>query len=465
MVRRVPRAVLFLALLSACGAGRGGCGGCGAVAIMEDAGDDDGQEASAKLAGDDFVAERCHFEGDALSLAPTSAGPVEVGRPDARSVSALELGIATLGVGEVLTIGTATSVAAPMRLTISGRTTVGPLAADAPPPRAFALTAGAFALFYPAFTRDGGAATKRHLRFVALDGSPRVARTLADLPDESIDESLAYDGALRDGPVTAGALGPPEGLFAWDDDDGDRGVIKVALYQSGTIVPAQTLASARGDASSPRVLLRPDGYAVYWKVRRDETTADGSPKLSADEAIEGPGELRGFEWLEWVKVALDGKPRGTPTKLTPAEGHVGSFDVVGGGFGVPSNDADVYARDAAQRGQLVHIAVRDDAVTSTTPTIPAAAVGLPTLLRFTNDATLLTYDDPTGHALFVPIDPARGEPTGRPSDEGTFAAATVLWAPGAPSLGGDPQWPATLLLLETGAAPAGTRLRVAICAK
>lgn len=400
--RGVPRAALALALLSACGSR---CGHCGALAL-EDAGADETEEAGAKLGVDELAPERCRFEGDPLALGP---GQLELGRADTRVADHLDIGAASGGIGEVIRIGIAGTT-----LSVSSRTSLGPLAADAPPPRAFSLASATYALFHPGPKVADGGGGKRHLRLVKL-GGPSV-ETVVDLPDESLDESLAFDGAVRDDAA-------PSALFAWDDDEGDRGVIRVASYQNGTMSTPITVSASKGDASSPRVLTTSDGYIVVWSVRKDDTQPDGAPKISNDTDIEGPGQLRGFEWIESVRLGLDGKPRGAPMKLTPDSGHVGSFELAAG----PSpSDADVYARDAAQRGKLVHVAIRGETSATTTLELPSAAIGAPEVQRWADGTLALAYEDGSGHSLLAWLDPKTGEPLGRASDESVLDVGSVL---------------------------------------
>ena len=431
-MRGIPRAALALALLTACGQR---CGHCGALA-QSDAGDDETEEAGPKLGIDELAPERCRFEGDPLAL---GAASLEVGRADSRAADHLDVGVVSGGVGEVIRVGIAGKV-----LSVASRTPLGPLAADAPPPRVFSMATATYALFHPA-GGDAGAG-KRHLRFVKL-GGPSGVQTLADLPDSSLDESLAFDGAVRDDAASSA-------LVAWDDDEGDRGVIRVVSYQNGTWSTPVTVSASRGDASSPRVLLGTDGYLVVWSVRKDDTQPDGAPKISNDTDIEGPGQLRGFEWIESVRVGLDGKPRGAPSKLTPDGGHVGSFEVA---VGPTPNDADVYARDAAQRGKLVHVAVRGETSLVTTLDLPAAAIGTPEVQRGTDDTTVLAYEDGSGRSLLVPLDPTSGEPRGKPSSEGVLDPGSVLWAPTGVSTGA---LALSLVVFEGTPAP---RLRFAGC--
>lgn len=443
---RLWRAAFALALLTACGRS---CR-CGSAVVIDGGTDDDEAEAGAKLGADELAPERCHFDGEPLVLAP---GTVEIGRADMRA-NELEVGLSSGGVGEVVAIGLAPT------LRIAQRTSVGPLASDAPPPRVFAFASTAWALYYPAAGDAGG---KRHLRLAALEGTPRVLRTVADLAPESLDESLAFDGAFRE------EGGKVEGLVAWDDDEGERGVVRVALYQNGTMGEAKTVSapSVKGDAAGPRVLATGDGYQVFWTMRRDDTQPDGAAKLPSDNELEGPGELRGFEWIETIKLGLDGSARGAVQRLTADSGHVGSFDVLPA-LAVPPapvTSFDLYARDAAQRGKLVHVAAKPTSappdVKVTPVELPPATLGAPTLLRWTTDASLLVYEDDRGHSLLAPFDPATGtvDPAkAAASDESVFDGGSLLAALSGPA------GAARLFVVSTGAEARATQVRPAVCA-
>jgi hypothetical protein len=435
----VRRAALALALLSLAACGRS-CR-CGAPALVDGGDDDDPAEAGAKLGDGELAAERCKLEGAPLVIAP---GPIEIGRAEARATGEVSFGVATAGAAEVVTVAAASG--APLR--VVDRVALGRLAGDAPPPRVVAGASTTWAVFYPT---PGDAGTKRALRIAVLEGSPRSARVVGDGPPESLDESLAYDAAaLADGTL----------LLAWDDDDGDRGVIRTALVRDGKLSEPRTISQSKGDASAPRVVARADGFVVAWKARRDETQSDGGAKLPQDNELEGPGELRGFDWVEAVRLGTDGAPIGPPTKLFPDNGHVAGFDLGPNAAGA----VDVYARDAAQRGKLLHLTWRpgEASAPATVLDVPPAA-GVPQLV-----VPWLVWDDGTSRTLAAPLDPGTGAPLGKASAESVFGLGNVLAniAPGAASdAGGD----ARLLVVEPAPidrreGAAGTTLRTAICA-
>ncbi len=428
-MRRVRRAALALGLLALASCGRA-CH-CGAPASVDAASDDDPpDEAGPKLGAGELAPERCKLDGAALVVSNATA---ELGRAEARPTGEVTFGITTNAGAEVVTV--AAPADAPLRLV--DRVALGRLAGDAPPPRAFGVGLATWAVFYPA---AGDAGTKRALRVVALDGTPRTARVVAEGPPESLDESLAYDAAAA-----------PDGaaLLAWDDDEHDRGVIRVAVLRDGKLGEPKTISQTKGDASAPRVLATDGGWVVAWKARRDETQPDGSAKLPQDNELEGPGELRGFDWIEGVRLGKDGAPLGAPVKLVPDGGHVAGFDL--GAAAVPGA-FDVYARDASQRGKLLHVAWKaDGAAPPVTLDLPPGVVGVPSLF-----GALLFWDDVTSRTLAVPLDPATGEPAGKASDESAAAQGSVLSAlPGVPSR--------LLVVLDPAGGGGAASLRAAIC--
>ena len=440
----VRRALFVLALLTACG---GRSCGCGAERLAtDDGGDDDPEEAGARLEAEGLAGERCRFEGGTVSL-DVNGAPLELGRADGDTDTSFVLGVTSRGAAELVFGEVRGGADAESALAVTRRVPLGAIAGDAPPPRVFARNAGTFALFHRASAPDAGRLPRRRLALATVERGATAVRSFVDLPEESLDESLAFDAAFHDD--EGGSA-----LVAWDDDEGDRGVIRVASYQHGTMSETLTVSRKSGDASAPRVVLRSDGYWVFWSVRKEETSADGGAKLATDE-IEGAGELRAATWIEGLRIGADGKPLGAPFAVTSERGHVGVFDVLGGGPSdrVGASEAHLYLRDAERKGKLVHVTVRDD--TTTAPAVqeleaPPAAIEGATVVRWSEGRWLLGYEDTTGRSLMVVLGGSTGAPPAgsRPSVE---SVAGAVWG-----LAG-----ARLLVATEG----GRTLRVATCGR
>jgi hypothetical protein len=143
-----------------------------------------------------------------------------------------------------------------------------------------------------------------------------------------------------------------------------------------------------------------------------------------------PGEDRAYSWVEVVTVGDDGAPGGPPRRLTPALGHVASFDLA------PRSDGelDVVARDETQSregegGRVLHVVVHPDGpVGETTVILPAGAGrGSVDLVTGAGDAAWLTLSDAQDRPLVLPLGPTRSPvPLAAPSVEDALEGGRLL---------------------------------------
>ena len=199
---------------------------------------------------------------------------------------------------------------------------------DAPPPKPLAHGDSVYAAYVTRGGRDAGGVTQR---WVALDRlAPGAPARVAAFPEHA-DESLAFDAALGEDGARA--------LLAWDEDTFEKSVIRVAIVALSGAHPdaaasVRTVSGDMSDADNPRVVPRAGGgWWLAWTARRADGAGEpdashGSPSgaRGGGAALESPGEVRTFSWVEALAVDADGVPVGLPRRVTSSTGHVVSID-------------------------------------------------------------------------------------------------------------------------------------------
>jgi hypothetical protein len=186
---------------------------------------------------------------------------------------------------------------------------LGETAGDAPPPKPFFVGDKLMVAFY---AREKTRTLR--VRAVADDGAAP-----SDFAQGG-DESFAFDVV----PLPTGGV-----AAAWDEDEGSRGVVKVARAGKPPIVVTDDAT----DSDSPEIVaLSGDRVLVAWVSRKNEQIEGG-----ADNAIERPGEDKSFRWASAAVVDLsaraddarksDGGARSgiTTARVTHETGHVAGF--------------------------------------------------------------------------------------------------------------------------------------------
>lgn len=230
---------------------------------------------------------------------------------------------------------------------------------DTPPPRVAHDGSGVVAALLEA------GASGRRLRLARVEGD---AVAWGPSFEQGRDESLAYDLALAE----------PRGIVVWDDDakDPDRGTIRVATFVSkGLSAPtrARIVTGKQTDAEMPRVVVKPGGFWLTWIARKPEATDD--------EARE-PGEEAEYRWLEAMPLDGNGSPTAPARRLTPATGHVLTYDLMptaSGGALIVYRDDDTPSGSGG--GVVLRVVLRADG--SGEPSVVAdqrLGIGAPTLL-------------------------------------------------------------------------------------
>ena len=413
--------------LSACGRA------CKEAAAVADAGEAENEVDDAAMTTEELAAERCTLQGTPLEL--VQERNVEVGRAQVMADGTILVGLLRNGEAAIATLRTSKD-----EVTFAKVDPLGPVVGDAPPPEVLLAGKSSYALYYARDAADAGR-TARRLRFVRLG----PAGAILDLPPESIDESMAFDGAFS---------GDDDALLAWDDLEGDHGVVRIVAVRHGALGEARTYASSGGDATGPHVLSAPDGYWLVWSAKKVDLLADGAPRQPPEHALEGPGELRSVDWIDALKVDRDGHAIGGVVHVTPTDGHVGVFEASSLG----ADAFDVFARDAAKGSQLTHVSVRGG---KPGPSVvlpgPTMALGLPLLFPWKND--WLLYADLADRTMLVPLNSQDRVATGAASWERGFDDGEVL----SVLPGEDSEF--VTLQMENLPAGRGPLLRVARCRK
>jgi hypothetical protein len=350
---------------------------------------------------------------------------------------------------------------------LTGIVDLGPMVADAPPPR-IGWRAGQLvaAASIPATSPAAGASA------AGGDAAPGVAiYTIANgavtgaplsVPQRR-DDSLALDVAL------AG----PAGLLVWDEAIGaTRGVVKAVAFSSDHVAPAHVVSPPDSDAELPRVVAQGSGFAVIWIARRPEAASglDGA-------AVEAVGEARALGWLETVSVDGQGAVTGPMRRLTSTLGHVSAYDVETRETRGGAPRLLVVARDDGEAvdgsgGSLVRVRLAGDGVE---PAVAVATDGLgrgaPSFVSAVGaeppssspPALALAWVAGGEQARLVPLD-EMGTPTAAASAEDDLSDARVLLFTGR-RLSAGPAPPAALEALVATPSDPAAQLRVFACSR
>jgi len=125
----------------------------------------------------------------------------------------------------------------------------------------------------------------RTLRIARIDGE--TVHWASEL-QQGVDESMAFDVVL----------GNERGVAVWDDVPKDCEVSGVYLSSFkadtfGSPTPARVLTLPGIDADSPRLVVRPGGFWLFWLVRRPQET-DYDARYRAEDIA--------YRWLEVVPL-------------------------------------------------------------------------------------------------------------------------------------------------------------------
>jgi hypothetical protein len=386
------RAVSAAALLAGASSGCGSCANTPPPAALQD--------AQAALAADSGqVAPRCTIERFTTLEADGELGEA------AATATGFAVGVTRRVAGQRV----ASIAVANEDLSEVSYVDLGPAYGDDPVPRPYAHDADVVVARY---VRGREAGATRELELHRLGG--KTAQRLLSIP-QPLDESFAFDVALAEG----GAL------LAWDEDGPKgNGKIMVAPLEASLdklAAPPAPASPDTSDAEAPRLAARPGGYWLVWVARRPEPMADASADA---HALEGPGELRSFEWLEAVALDAKGKPSGEVRKLTPTSGHVTLFDLAVSGV-----DLDVVYRDDAEfaegaGGRIVKVRVKDGGAEAPVELVKSGAGrGAPDLVA--SGSAWVSYADASERPMLVPLGKTR-EAVGSPSEEPPLMGGRLL---------------------------------------
>jgi hypothetical protein len=188
------------------------------------------------------------------------------------------------------------------------------------------------------------------------------------------------------------------------------------IAADGHVGAARDVSPPDSDAELPRVVATSGGFAVFWIARGPEAAAASHDA----SALEVAGESMAPGWLETVAVDANGAPAGNVRRLTPASGHVSTYDVAAIGP-APGATLLVIARDDGERsdgsgGQLLRVRLTGDVLQAPEPlTTEGLGRGAPALVSgatpwlswVARDESLrLMAFDPAG----APAGPASSEP-------------------------------------------------------
>ena len=157
---------------------------------------------------------------------------------------------------------------------------------------------------------------------------------------------------------------------------GSRGVIRGTLLDAAAH-PVRTfdVSPLDSDADSPRIAVGSGGFAVFWIANEPEDGPDAQSGTDPGAA----GEERTHGWVEMLSLDARGRALGTVRRLTPAAGHVSSFDVLSLGgdadsaFGVVARD-DGVTMDGTRGGSLVYVRATEGGG-ETSSVIPSGDLG------------------------------------------------------------------------------------------
>ncbi len=357
------------------------------------------EEASVEPSA--YAPSRCTLQAASVSLGDAA---VEVGVA-ARTADGLAVGVRAGDEARVALVRADLGAVQSVNL--------GLLAADAPPPRPLVLGGDdVYAAFYgqPSGRRTPGS---RAVVLSRVDPKAGAAVRVVELPPEAPDDSLAMDAALLAGGVA------PRGAVVWDEPAGGKvaSAVRMATFAAGKASPPVTLSPPDTDADRPRIVARAaGGYWVVWVAHR------ALPASDAAALPEGPGEDVGFEWLEVLAVGPDGTPYGAPQRLTAEQGRAGVFDLTpaaGPDAGASAGDFDLFARDAEDTGaqgsgKLLLASVHGGHAAPARVLLDGGVGrGAPVGARAGATAAVV-FEDPSGAAVFLPLQPSGGLPSLEP---------------------------------------------------
>jgi hypothetical protein len=308
---------------------------------------------------DGMVPARCRIDGPGTSLGSVPAdGPVVVGGGvpfDGGYAIGLTHGSDRGTIAAIAWLGS--------DMASSHVVDIGPTPSDALAPRITRSDSGLVASYFARRgksdpTPDGNRG--RSLVLVGIDPHRVAAHELLATTLQQGDESMAFDLAF------SGATG----LLVWDEvftprpaigapsaGWGGRGVIRGTLLDAAAH-PVRTfdVSPPDSDADSPRVVTGSTGFAVFWIANEPEDSPDAHSGTDPGAA----GEERTHGWVEMLSLDARGVPLGSVRRLTPASGHVSSFDVLSLGgdaetaFAVVARD-DGVTMGGTRGGSLVYI--------------------------------------------------------------------------------------------------------------
>jgi hypothetical protein len=327
--------ILVLATLSAAACRKGGDGGAPSAGASASGAASTSAEV-APVAPPAVVSARCRAAGAAVAV--PGAEDLELG-------DALAFGDGyAVALAHRTAAGRVGGVALVARDAAAARVIdLGPTLGDAPPPRLALRGKDLLAAVYGLPKR----ADARELRLLVVTATGEV-KPLAVLPQQR-DDSLASD------------LVP--GLVAWDEvtvGASPRGVVRVAELSGDHAGAPRDVSPPDSDAEMPRIVHAGSGHVVLWLSRHPEPRHD----LDAATPPEAIGDARAYSWVEAITLDASGAPVGTVRRLTPATGHVTSYDAAL----LPGDrqpDVLVVARDDGESvdgsgGTLFRVRLRDD---------------------------------------------------------------------------------------------------------
>ncbi len=293
---------------------------------------------------------------------------------------------------------------------------LGPTLGDGPPPRLIRGPNGLFAAAYGVARVSARADAARDL--VVYTVPVRAPPTVRESISQQRDDSLAFDVAVSGSSV----------LAVWDEaTSGARGVIRYAAIQ-GDAGATRDLSPPESDAEAPRILASPGGFTALWLARQSEAAIDDA---RSSLAVEVPGELRAFGWIESIRVDERGVPRGPARPLTSMNGHVSAYDAQA------LDDASVLvvARDDGEStdgsgGTLLRVRIAGDRVDPPLAfSIDGLGRGAPMLVD--GRPLWLSWMGPHEQLRLIPLD-AIGAPAGPLSAEESLNDARPLLVLSAP---------------------------------
>ncbi|MGC4086482.1 MAG: hypothetical protein QM756_01035 [Polyangiaceae bacterium] len=206
--------------------------------------------------------------------------------------------------------------------------------------------------------------------------------------DKSVRRGGEVSGVRRDACDFSFESSGGEGLVAFTKLEKGHGSIALARFDlekltlKGGAVAAPNAGS--GEAESPRLVKRPNGYFLAWIVRG----AAGPPKAALGRPSDYDAGLldqglvdEGPTAIEIVPLSATGAATATPQRVTPAGAHVLAFDITA----TPDGGALLVYRDdregpGLERAGAEAVLVRPDGSTASRSWDLGETAGLPSLL-------------------------------------------------------------------------------------